>query len=159
MTSDHITPGDGFVWVTAYPKSGSTWLRLAPWSLKHGGAAPDFDVLDQGWLTMASNRALFDRSLGLDSAWLTDDEASSLRPAAFARRLTAEPGLHLLIRATLRPPHCQCLRHRTSGQPVEPFHGADETASGQMRGNPGQAARIAGRPSRIVDEGADRHML
>ncbi|MEN3162383.1 sulfotransferase domain-containing protein [Tistrella mobilis] len=95
MTAPRITPGDGFVWVTAYPKSGSTWLRLALWSLKHGGAAPDFDVLDQGWLTMASNRALFDRCLGLDSAWLTDDEASNLRPAAFARRLTAEPGLHL----------------------------------------------------------------
>ncbi|WP_449220351.1 sulfotransferase domain-containing protein [Tistrella mobilis] len=95
MTAPRITPGDGFVWVTAYPKSGSTWLRLALWSLKHGGAVPDFAVLDQGWLTMASNRALFDRCLGLDSAWLTDDEASNLRPAAFARRLTAEPGLHL----------------------------------------------------------------
>lgn len=102
----HVTIGPGFVWIVAYPKSGSTWLRLALWSLRHQGAAPDFQVLDQGWMTMASNRSIFDRSLGLDSAALTDDEISMLRPAAFARQaaLTPRPQLRRTHEAwTLTP--------------------------------------------------------
>lgn len=95
----------GYHWLASYPKSGSTWLRLALASLAQGGAPPDFSA-DNRFAPVASDRAAFDLLLDVDSADLTDDEAEALRPRFHeieARRCT-EPQLRKVHDAwTLTP--------------------------------------------------------
>jgi aryl sulfotransferase len=69
----------GFYWLASYPKSGSTWLRLALRSLERGGAAADFS--DQSvFAPVLTHRSLFDAMLAVESSDLTDEEIVALRP-------------------------------------------------------------------------------
>ena len=78
----------GFFWLASYPKSGNTWVRLALWSLKNGGAPIDFsDRLDFGHI--ATSRPGFERALGIESSDLSREEIANLRPSSYETRAEA----------------------------------------------------------------------
>lgn len=79
----------GFRWIATYPKSGSTWLRLALSSLAQGGAPVDLRA-PVALAPIDSARARFDALLGVDSADLTGREATDLRPFAHLLDATGE---------------------------------------------------------------------
>ena len=69
------------VWIAAYPKSGSTWLRaLLTNYLRDGDSPASINELTAG---MLHERRLFDEYLGLPSSDLTDEETLRLRPRLF----------------------------------------------------------------------------
>lgn len=75
------------VWLASYPKSGSTWFRAFLANYRRGGNAPaGINTLDP---LMASERSLFNESLGLNSGELADDEIDRLRPDVY-RQLATE---------------------------------------------------------------------
>lgn len=70
------------VWLASYPKSGNTWLRIFLSNLTHQGTAPiDFNDLPHS--TDSSDRQMFDRVLGFDTADLDRDACARLRPAVY----------------------------------------------------------------------------
>lgn len=69
----------GFYWLSSYPKSGNTWLRLMLWSLYEGGKQVDFNDYEC-WATLASSRADFDDFLDVESSDLSREEIERLRP-------------------------------------------------------------------------------
>jgi aryl sulfotransferase len=70
-----------FWWLASYPKSGNTWLRVALASLLSGRAA---DINAMPFVSVIANsRTSFDRALGIDSADLTIEQETNLRPRAF----------------------------------------------------------------------------
>ena len=71
----------GIWWLASYPKSGNTWLRVALASLLSGRPA-DINAMPLVSL-VASNRALFDNALGIESADLTIEQETNLRPRAY----------------------------------------------------------------------------
>lgn len=85
---------NGFYWLASYPKSGNTWLRLALWSLKNGGAPVDFSAR-LNFAPIASARGRFDERLGVESSDLTEEEITDLRPHNYmmAAQETDEPML------------------------------------------------------------------
>lgn len=85
---------NGFYWLASYPKSGNTWLRLALWSVKNGGAPVDFSVRPK-FAPIASARERFDERLGVESSDLTEEEIANLRPHSYliAAQETDEPML------------------------------------------------------------------
>ena len=69
------------VWIAAYPKSGSTWLRaLLTNYLRDSDSPASINDLTAG---MLHERRLFDEYLGVTSSDLTDEEALRLRPRLF----------------------------------------------------------------------------
>ena len=72
----------GFFWIASYPKSGNTWVRLALWCVKNGGAAIDLSA-PLTFAPLATSRPFFDRILGVDSSDLSMAEAANLRPRAY----------------------------------------------------------------------------
>lgn len=71
----------GIWWLASYPKSGNTWLRVALASLLSGRPA-DFNAMPLMSL-IATNRAWFDKAIGLESADLTIEQEINLRPRAY----------------------------------------------------------------------------
>lgn len=102
----------GFHWLASYPKSGSTWLRLALGSFKAGGATPDL-AIQEAVAPIVSARAPFEAVLHVDSSDLTHAEIASLRPRQYEEeaRLAAEPLLRKVHDAWCRTP---------SGEPLFP---------------------------------------
>lgn len=82
----------GFHWLASYPKSGSTWLRLALGSFMAGGATPNLSA-QEDLAPIASARAPFEAALNVESSDLTPAEVASLRPRQYEEeaRLAAEP--------------------------------------------------------------------
>jgi aryl sulfotransferase len=71
----------GIWWLASYPKSGNTWLRVALASLLSGRPA---DINAMPFVSViATNRALFDKALGIESADLTVEQETNLRPRAY----------------------------------------------------------------------------
>jgi hypothetical protein len=72
----------GIWWLASYPKSGNTWLRALLASLISGAPVDinDMSVLGGG---IASARALVDDMLGVESAVLSEEQQTSLRPQAY----------------------------------------------------------------------------
>jgi len=71
----------GIWWLASYPKSGNTWLRAVIASLVSGRAA-DINSLD----VLGSNaiyRFGFDDGLGIESAALSFEQVTNLRPRAY----------------------------------------------------------------------------
>ena len=90
------------VWLAAYPKSGSTWLRaLLTNYLRDGDSPASINHLAGA---MLHERRLFDEYIGLPSSDLTDEEVLRLRPRLY----------ELLARELRRPwfvtVHDACLR-------------------------------------------------
>jgi aryl sulfotransferase len=68
-------------WLASYPKSGNTWLRIALSSLLSGRPA---DINAMPFVSViANNRARFDTALGIESADLTIEQETNLRPRAY----------------------------------------------------------------------------
>lgn len=75
----------GIYWLTSYPKSGNTWLRLLLRSYAAGGAAVDInDMASEGW--RGSDRAWFDEAIGVAASDLTNAEISAWRQSALENR-------------------------------------------------------------------------
>lgn len=72
----------GFYWIVAYPKSGSTWLRLSLSALVNGG---DLAAFPSGptFAPNAGSRWELEETLDVESADLTSAELIWLRPAAY----------------------------------------------------------------------------
>jgi aryl sulfotransferase len=71
----------GIWWLASYPKSGNTWLRVVLASLLSGRPA-DINAMPQVSV-IAINRARFDSALGIESADLTREQETNLRPRAY----------------------------------------------------------------------------
>ena len=69
------------VWIAAYPKSGSTWLRAVLTNYLRDAASPA-SINDLAG-AMFHERLLFDEYLGLPSSDLTDEEVLRLRPRLY----------------------------------------------------------------------------
>jgi aryl sulfotransferase len=68
-------------WLASYPKSGNTWLRAVLVSLTSNGSLDINDMASLG--PMASLRAAFDDTLGIDSADLPFEHQADLRPRVY----------------------------------------------------------------------------
>lgn len=77
----HTVPNrPGIVWIAAYPKSGTTWLRtMLSNYLSHGDAPASINALVGQW--GASARDKFDQLMGIDSSDLRPDELARHLPA------------------------------------------------------------------------------
>jgi aryl sulfotransferase len=76
----------GIVWLASYPKSGNTWLRAFLANYQRTDRQPaDINDLD----AIASQRRMFDETIGVEASDLTWEEILNLRPAVF-RQVAAE---------------------------------------------------------------------
>ena len=82
------------VWLAAYPKSGSTWMRALLANLRSGKPVPvpinELRAALPGSST--ASRQHFDEFTGLASADCTDAEAEALRPAVYRARAERHAG-------------------------------------------------------------------
>ena len=81
----------GIYWLASYPKSGNTWLRIVLANLQ---ANQDIPVsINELPTPIASDRALFDRIAGIESADLLPEEVERLRPQIYRHlaQRSAEP--------------------------------------------------------------------
>jgi len=72
----------GFIWLASYPKSGSTWLRLALESLAQCGAPVRLND-ERGRAGLGSLRDMFEDVLCVDTSHLSADEIDELRPRSY----------------------------------------------------------------------------
>jgi aryl sulfotransferase len=71
----------GIWWLASYPKSGNTWLRVVLATLLSGRPA---DINAMPFVSaIANSRARFDTALGIESADLTVEQETNLRPRAY----------------------------------------------------------------------------
>jgi hypothetical protein len=106
----------GIVWLASYPKSGNTWLRAFLTNFLGADARPiDINRLTAG---IASNRRVFDETLGVESSDMTRDEIARRRPECYRRMAAAAPGtLYLKVHDANLP--------NSAGEPLIP---ADATS-------------------------------
>ena len=72
------TSGPGILWIAAWPKSGTTWLRAVLTSyLREDGGPPPINALLGG---SANHREAFEEYLGLESSDMTDAEIQRCLP-------------------------------------------------------------------------------
>ncbi|MBO0718287.1 MAG: sulfotransferase domain-containing protein [Rhizobiales bacterium] len=71
------------IWLTSYPKSGNTWMRMLLANVFAAGEGP-IDINKIPTYAMASDRRNFDYIVMIDSGLLTHDEIDWLRPRAYA---------------------------------------------------------------------------
>jgi hypothetical protein len=76
-----MTPMAGVWWLASYPKSGNTWLRAAIATLVSGRPV---DINAMSFLgPICSDRTVVDDTLGIDSAELSVEQETDLRPRAY----------------------------------------------------------------------------
>jgi aryl sulfotransferase len=101
----------GIWWLASYPKSGNTWLRVALATLLSGRPA-DINAMPLVSL-VANNRALFDHALGIESADLTNEQETNLRPRVY----------EMWAAEASRPLYCKvhdACRRTPAGEPLFP---------------------------------------
>jgi aryl sulfotransferase len=101
----------GIWWLASYPKSGNTWLRIVLASLLTGRPVDINAMPSVGWI--ATNRDRFDNALGVESADLTIEQETNLRPRAY----------EILAAEAARPLYCKAhdAYHMTpAGEPLFP---------------------------------------
>ena len=95
----------GIWWLASYPKSGNTWLRVALATLLSGRPA-DINAMPLVSL-VANNRAMFDHALGIESADLTNEQETDLRPRVYEsgrrKRRGRSIARHTMLIAGRRP--------------------------------------------------------
>jgi len=101
----------GIWWLASYPKSGNTWLRVALASLMSGRPA---DINAMPYVSVIANsRTNFDKALGIDSADLTVEQETNLRPRAY----------EVWAADAAQPLYCKthdAYRHTPAGEPLFP---------------------------------------
>jgi hypothetical protein len=101
----------GIWWLASYPKSGNTWLRVALASLLSGRPA---DINAMPYVSVIANsRANFDKALGIESADLTVEQETNLRPRAY----------EVWAADAAQPLYCKthdAYRHTPAGEPLFP---------------------------------------
>ncbi len=75
-------PGDGFLWLASYPKSGNTWFRVFHTNLVRDADKPA-DINELLCRQMASSRVWFDDYAGVESSDLLPEEIERLRPRVY----------------------------------------------------------------------------
>lgn len=81
----------GIVWLTSYPKSGNTWVRVFLANLRRNAQTPvDIDELGDGFI--ASHRKLIDNVIGFESSDLSPEQIERLRPAVYEYLATETEG-------------------------------------------------------------------
>lgn len=100
------------VWLTSYPKSGNTWVRLFLTAYHHP-ERDDVDINDVDVSLHAGNRDLFDRVIGLEASDLTPAEIDRFRPDVY-RQLAAEAEEPLFLKVHDR------WRRTLTGDPLFP---------------------------------------
>jgi hypothetical protein len=70
------------IWLASYPKSGNTWFRAFLANLLYHTDKPA-DINELQFVSIASNRQLFDEMAGISSSDLTFDEIEKLRPYVY----------------------------------------------------------------------------
>ena len=101
----------GIWWLASYPKSGNTWLRAVLATLLSGRSA-DINAMPLVSL-LANNRAVFDNALGIESADLTIEQETNLRPRVY----------EMLAAEAERPLFCKAhdvYRRTPAGEPLFP---------------------------------------
>jgi aryl sulfotransferase len=101
----------GIWWLASYPKSGNTWLRAFLAALLSGRSA-DINAMPSVSL-LANNRAVFDNALGIESADLTVEQETNLRPRVY----------EMLAVEAQRPLYCKThdvYRRTPAGEPLFP---------------------------------------
>jgi hypothetical protein len=101
----------GIWWLASYPKSGNTWLRAFLAALLSGRSA-DINAMPSVSL-LANNRAVFDNALGIESADLTIEQETNLRPRVY----------EMLAVDAQRPLYCKThdvYRRTPAGEPLFP---------------------------------------
>lgn len=113
----------GIVWLASYPKSGNTWARMLLANILSRSHEPvPINALDRALPgSIAGGHSMFEHLVGLEASDLADDEADSLRPAAY--RTQAERAARFGARL-FHKVHDACL-DTPAGQPLFP---ADATA-------------------------------
>ena len=70
------------IWLSSYPKSGNTWVRVFLDNLRSGSDQP-VDINHISISRIASSRTLFDQYTGVNSSDLNDDEIERNRPQVY----------------------------------------------------------------------------
>lgn len=71
------------LWLASYPRSGNTWLRIFLTNCRQAGAPASINAMEPA--AIASDRALLDRALGVETACLSDADLRDLLPSAYRR--------------------------------------------------------------------------
>ena len=70
------------IWLSSYPKSGNTWIRIFLENIRSGSIHPaDINRLSNS--RIASSGALFDQYAGINSSDLTEEEIEKFRPSVY----------------------------------------------------------------------------
>lgn len=78
-----MTPDQGIIWLASYPKSGNTWFRIFLTHLLHDHKS-ELNFNQQTILgTGSAARFVMDDALGFNSALLTEEELSVVRPEIY----------------------------------------------------------------------------
>lgn len=78
-----FTPQKRIIWLTSYPKSGNTWMRLFLHAL-HTGSSELLNLEDiEATSGIASSRALIDNNLGVYTSDMPDLDVQKLRGEAY----------------------------------------------------------------------------
>lgn len=83
-------------WLASYPKSGNTWMRALLTNYWHTGDGPA-DINAFTACPLASDRALFDEMMGVESSDLIPEEIARYRPT-FLAHLAVESDTTLYIK-------------------------------------------------------------
>src|SRR4030065_1748814 len=79
------------IWLSSYPKSGNTWMRVLLTNYLHNSDAPaDINKLDGG--PIASARAWFDEWTGIEASAMNDAVIERLRPDVYRCMAGESPG-------------------------------------------------------------------
>jgi hypothetical protein len=74
----------GIIWLSSYPKSGNTWMRILLSNYNSRGTEPvSINAINTDGI--ASSRPLFDQMVGVDSTSLTFEEIDALRPEVYEK--------------------------------------------------------------------------
>ncbi len=74
----------GIIWLASYPKSGNTWMRTFISNYMSQKDEP-VNINELSTDGIASGRKVFEDMVGIESSYLTHDEADKLRPEVYAR--------------------------------------------------------------------------